>query len=546
MYKKITALLLVVVLMCVPVYARATSQSTEIYINGEKVNSDVPPIISKGRTLVPLRIISQNLGAKVHWDNNSKTVYIEGPKKIELKVNNEEAIVDGKKQNIDMPAIIVQKRTMVPLRFISEVFDSKVHWDNAAKRVIITKKPKSQGDIVDFTYKIVESKPAIVVKGDAPLKYKVKNSADDQLKIDIEGEIKTSNETLYIYDEILKTAKIYNVQKEPPLTRLVLDFVSKGNYQIKESLDKKTIFIYLFSTNQLENIKLQTKGENIQAKISTSKPSDINYFILQNPARLVLDIKSTLWDEKIYDDVPENDLIKSVRTSQFSEDPYVVRVVFDLKDEKVKYSLSHDRSEIKIDFYRPDDFEGVVTEPEDFKGKTVVIDPGHGGSDPGAIRNGVTEKFLNLDIGLRVRDILKQKGINVLMTRDKDIYVDLYVRAGIANDIGADVFVSIHNNTASATGATGTETLYYPNSENKKLALAIQKAICDATGLKNRGIVQRPGLVVTRETQMPSALVEVAFMSNPRDLSLLLDEGFRQKVAEGIARGIINFLTGQS
>jgi len=131
------------------------------------------------------------------------------------------------------------------------------------------------------------------------------------------------------------------------------------------------------------------------------------------------------------------------------------------------------------------------------------------------------------------------------MTRESDITVDLYTRAGIANEINADVFVSIHQNSGSSS-ATGTETLYYPTAEKKALAQALQKAMSRTVGLKDRGIVERPGLVVTRETKMPSALVEVAFLTNANDLQLLNSDSFQQKVAQAIAEGIVDFLTGNS
>lgn len=544
MYKKITALFLVIVLICIPISIKAASQSVEIYINGKRISSDVPPVITEGRILVPLRVVSENLGAKVHWDNSSKTVTIKGSKNIILTVNNRNILVDNNNIVVDVPASVVQNRTMVPLRFISEVLESKVDWDNTEKRVTIT---KTQGDIVKFFYEKIEENPVIVVSGDAPLKYNISEYNEDQLAIDIKGGIKTSNNTIYANDGVLKKAIIGKIQDESLLSRLIIDFDLQTKYKIKESSDKKTIYIYLYSANSIEDIKLRSKIDELQATIKTTKYSNINYFTLQNPARFVLDINDALLNEKDIEMIPENDFITDVRTSQFSKDPNVVRVVFDLTDSKVKYSINNKSSKIEIEFYRLDDSKEVIIQnPTDYNGKIVVIDPGHGGSDPGAVRNGVTEKFLNLDIGLKLRNILEEKDINVLMTRDKDIFVDLYVRAGIANDVGADAFVSIHSNTASAVGATGIETLYYPDTENKKLALSIQNAVAERTGFTNRGIVQRPRLVVTRETKMPSALVEVGFMSNPSDLALLLDEDFRQRVAEGIATGIINFLSGQT
>lgn len=132
------------------------------------------------------------------------------------------------------------------------------------------------------------------------------------------------------------------------------------------------------------------------------------------------------------------------------------------------------------------------------------------------------------------------------MTRESDIYVDYFVTPGIANEIGADLFVSVHNNTATNSGVSGTETLYFPGPEKQALAQAIQDAVVRSLGLTDRGIKERPGLVVTRETKMPSALVEVAFMTNSNDRVLLMTDEFKQKAAEGIYEGILNYLSGQN
>ena len=175
--------------------------------------------------------------------------------------------------------------------------------------------------------------------------------------------------------------------------------------------------------------------------------------------------------------------------------------------------------------------------------KLIVIDPGHGG-DPGAIVGSVEEKTLNLDISLKLRDILQAQGAKVLMVRDKDIAVDQYVRAGIANEAGADLYISIHNNTAARSSVTGTETWYYPDPDKKAFATALQKAVVQATGAVDRGVKDSVGLIVTRETRMPSALVEVVFMTNPGDLAKVQTPEYQQKVAEGIFQGVLNYLSG--
>lgn len=176
--------------------------------------------------------------------------------------------------------------------------------------------------------------------------------------------------------------------------------------------------------------------------------------------------------------------------------------------------------------------------------KLIVIDPGHGGWDPGAVYGNVQEKTLNLDIGLRLNKLLKEKNIRVYMTRTDDTYVGLYERANIANQLNAKLFVSIHNN-AYLSEHNGTETLYYPQNPNstgfngKVLARYIQDALMKHLGLKNRGIVERPKLVVLNSTKMPAALAEVGFITNASDREKLTTESFRQKAAEALCEAIV-------
>ena len=177
--------------------------------------------------------------------------------------------------------------------------------------------------------------------------------------------------------------------------------------------------------------------------------------------------------------------------------------------------------------------------------KLVVIDPGHGGSDPGAVVGNVNEKDLNLDVALRLKYLLEANGVRVVMTREDDTFVNLYARAGIANEVDADLFISIHHNTATSS-ASGTETLYYPDPEKKLFAQALQDAVVRQTGFPSRGIVERPGIVVTRETKMPSALVEVGFMSNKNELAIMMTDEFKNQVAQGLLQGIVDYLSGMT
>jgi N-acetylmuramoyl-L-alanine amidase len=180
--------------------------------------------------------------------------------------------------------------------------------------------------------------------------------------------------------------------------------------------------------------------------------------------------------------------------------------------------------------------------------KLVVIDPGHGGFEPGAESFGTLEKNFNLDISLRLNNLLKANGINSYIIREDDSYIGLYERAYIANNLNASLFLSIHNNAFYAK-ENGTETLYYPNRTNssgltgKRFAQIIQSNLVSDLGMHNRGIVERPNLVVLKATTMPAALAEIAFMTNKNDFAKLQSEDFRQKSAQSLCDSVIQALS---
>ena len=179
-------------------------------------------------------------------------------------------------------------------------------------------------------------------------------------------------------------------------------------------------------------------------------------------------------------------------------------------------------------------------------GKTITIDPGHGGHDPGAVGNGLQEKEINLSIALKVQKILKQKGINVVMTRTNDTYLSLSERVDVAVRKNADTFVSIHTNSAAAASASGTETYFSSaalnsrSADSKQLATFIQKRLYPALGTKDRK-VKDAGFQVIKKNPLPAVLVELGFISNSSDASKLGSDYYRNKAADAIASGIVDY-----
>ncbi|WP_328793830.1 N-acetylmuramoyl-L-alanine amidase [Heliomicrobium undosum] len=178
----------------------------------------------------------------------------------------------------------------------------------------------------------------------------------------------------------------------------------------------------------------------------------------------------------------------------------------------------------------------------------VIIDPGHGGFDPGALGpTGLREADVNLAVAKRVANLLSPS-VQAVLTRDgdtspgTDVNTDLQARATIANGAGADYFVSIHCNAADSPAANGTEVYCYKfGGKGEQLARAIAGFLVPALGLRDRG-VKEANFYVLRRTVMPAVLIELAFITNTVEESLLRSPLFQAKAAEAIAQGIRAFL----
>ena len=174
----------------------------------------------------------------------------------------------------------------------------------------------------------------------------------------------------------------------------------------------------------------------------------------------------------------------------------------------------------------------------------VVIDPGHGGADVGATRNGVYEKDIVLAISKQLGRILQQMGYSVMYTRTEDIDLDLEPRVQMAENARASAFISVHVNSldANASAVNGVETYHSPGASlGKSLAQAVHEQIIASTGANDRGVKPARFHVITK-TSMPAILVETGFITNPSEVSKLVTTAYQQRLAEAIARGVDQFL----
>ncbi|MCQ6280791.1 N-acetylmuramoyl-L-alanine amidase [Bacillus sp. EB600] len=181
--------------------------------------------------------------------------------------------------------------------------------------------------------------------------------------------------------------------------------------------------------------------------------------------------------------------------------------------------------------------------PEPLKGKTIVLDPGHGGSDDGTTSIiGTHEKTLTLTTAQVVEQKLENAGAIVIMTRTNDTYIPLQQRADLSNQNHADAFISFHYNWLNDPSVNGLTDFYYQKSKDNPLASYILKEVVKTTGLNNDG-TRFDNLDVLRNNSQPSTLIELGFLSNKQDDSVVESSAYRDNVAQGVYQGLLDYFS---
>lgn len=315
----------------------------------------------------------------------------------------------------------------------------------------------------------------------------------------------------------------------------------------------------VYKVEYFNSTVVQTAGEPdlLRLEIGINKPSEA-FRVSENPANakeLIVDLdkmrlskvkKSIQLDGKMADKIQ---FLKRDKENSYA----VITLAEDLRRNNYKvYTLPKDAAarkpfRIVIDIID----RGASQFTAGIAGKKILLDAGHGGSDTGAIGpSGVREKDVTLDVTLKVEALLRQAGAAVIMTRkdDRDVYgahatdlQELQARVDVGRRSRADIFLSIHANSFSRASAHGTSTYYYEKTPlDKVLAQALQDGMVEYGGRYDRGIAKANFYVVKR-SDMPAALVELAFVSNYEEERLLNSPEYRKALAEGICKGLSSF-----
>ncbi|ATW23910.1 N-acetylmuramoyl-L-alanine amidase [Candidatus Formimonas warabiya] len=534
LFKTLVALLLVSFLIfnvSFPVFAQ-DEKKVNVRVDGQSVNFDVAPYIdSQNRTIVPLRFIGEELGYSFAWDAQTKQVAFAGDGVlIFLTIGKKEATVNGDQVLLDTAAVTRNGRAMVPLRFIVENLGATVQYDTAKNLVNIVTKEGGEMPVTE-TRTAVVSEDGVNIRSGPGQTYKVISQANKGNTFKILGQSNdwyqieiTGNSSGWIAGWLVsvRTDSSLPSRSEEP---------GEGRDPPVTSQPGPLASITEVSVDTSQGDPLLTVTGDQTLNYATS--------ILDNPRRLVLDFFNAVLDtEEIESEDLEVDteLVDGVRMAQFSDNQ--VRIVVDVSGPAGLTLASGSGKTLSFKIGKPT-----------LQGKTIVIDPGHasiqpgGWADPGAVGpTNLKEKDVVLDMGVSVAEILKAQGAKVIMTRTGDTNLTLGGRADVANKNKADIFVSIHVNANVSRTTNGTSTYFFGDvagqyQAREKLAKSVQQELVKSIQRKNIGVLQA-NFAVLRYTQVPSILVETAFISNYEEEKLLADPAFRLKVAQGIANGI--------
>ncbi|WP_232699908.1 N-acetylmuramoyl-L-alanine amidase family protein [Brevibacillus daliensis] len=508
----------------------AVANDINLRIEGKVVQTEVPPSMSNGRTLVPVRVVAEGLGADVDWNQKERKATItKDGRTIVLQTKSKKAYIDGKLHNLDAVPELVNNRMLLPLRFVGEALGTNIGWDNDTRTVLA-------------------NEPIVaVVNGEALPASEQLYRWDDKVLL----PVKAVADKLGVKQEDIWNKATFkkNIDSNTPVVSLEDIESSLKLDVVKWDKDRNQVIIQ--KVNKLQDVYV----EKTDIHVATSSPVVPKASVLQDPYRIVLDLPSTelssslreglstgdikevkvpMTDDYTYDlwnetGESKEPLIRTVRYSQYQSNPHVVRVVVEL-------SRAGD-----YDIVNTNEGFTLKVKEKPAKGKfTIVVDAGHGGSDVGAIgTQGNYEKDFTLAVSNYLIDYLKKhKDFEVIATRTTDVYPSLQKRVEIANNAGADMFISIHANSFSPT-TQGTETYYY-NQNSSDLAKVVHKHLVNATGFPDRKVKQS-GFYVIKNTKMPAVLTETGFLSNSYENSKLMSPQFQDKVAKALADAIVEY-----
>lgn len=577
-------------------------------INGSVLDqSTLPmqPIIIDGTTLVPVREVFENLGAVVDYKEQSKEVYIgHNNSLIVMQIGNDTYTVDGVPYTFKIAPKIINGKTMIPLRAVSEGIGLNVDWDNATRTISITSTipvidvlpeptptpvptdipvptptptpvvtpdvstniinavDKSQSGFTDAVFpittvnNIITNQNSIVISSDSSItSVKKLLLPDNRLVLDITNSVNGLGSTFNIpnnsYYSGIRSSQYETVPTY--VSRVVIDLKSGVFFATSMSNDRKNIIINFGDENTVfsNNTDIIPPSDNT-ANFDPNKPvyfDTVNHSLVISKSTGVtlqnINIDDyTAFNKEIFINLNGNyssylgfGLVPVTDTNFKSYEIYenggtVIKVCLNSWGTLKTYETN---THIVIDFINP----------KKLYDKILIIDAGHGGTDAGTVGGSLKEKDLNYTVANRFYKLVdEQTDIKVYFTRTSDTRLDLKQIGQFASVMG-DLLFSVHTNGFYTDVPNGIEVLYLEHSNDatigissKEIAKIVDKNLASASGLYDRG-VKRSELVIFKNSTIPSVLGEMGFITNKKDYAKLADDNYLTTVAESYKKSVI-------
>lgn len=599
--KRVALILFFLALLSI-LYPSNCDAALKLFVGENEVALKHPLVMINGNFMIPADVFEAYFDAQVNIDASSGNIELVFPgQTILMQLGVESALVDGRQYKLDVPPQLVEGEYVVPVRFVANRLGLSLLFDQDIMGLRLETPGEKKSPVRSFTSSLIrEPNEAIGQEQgeepdaeEAPREPIVLHHPDEEQDLQEIIFMGGPRSRVFLNLQSYTGYQAYLLQ-EPD--RLVIDLFGVGgdalpmvetqDHPVVRSIrssrfDEDTMRI-VFDLNgstgyrvypwpegglevefnfQLTALELQEDEDQLELRFRASAAPIIEAVHLEDPLRLVLDLQDTTLMIPSFDKPMGQGRVVRLRASQHT--PSVTRIVLQVTEpvsplpveqlEDGVFALPLFLGTVReANDYLASRHGGPTSLPEeeevlpsgDLSGLTIAVDPGHGGSDPGAIGyHGTFEKDVNLAIGLYLGELLSQAGARVVYTRENDTYVSIFERPAIANQASADLYISVHANAHVNRGTVrGTETLYRakdPASES--LARAVQDELVKAITLVNRRIWGREDLAVFNQTKMPAIMVEVGFIDNADEELLLRAAGFQKVAAQGIYNGIRRF-----
>lgn len=556
----------------------ANLPKNRVFLDGsEFFSEEISPLNINNRVYVAVQDLKGLVNANVKWDKKAEEIRISRNNvTIRMKKGNTSYYKNNKKVSFDKgtKVQIVNNRSLIPLSFAIKEFELDYKYDSKNKILYLTSASDDtnsnlfEGDVEDGRGSVVipsepqpiptpqpspspQPTPTNPTKPVTPIQDKqqtvtlVQNQDNNTESLSIQMgdtvnyDVSVTGNRISVSFDSLKPVNMQH-RKTNLIDNVNVEYDSTGKVNRVEVVINPSVDMNQVTVNKKNReILVQYKEKDVTSSIYSyekDKSSAVfnlplkkskNISVSKSGSQIIFSVDKSSLNGVPADTTGKSDdrLLNSIKVMD-KGNTYQFQI--DLKD-RVSYEVTNsgNRGTFTLKLIKNSHTTPIIS-----------IDPGHGGKDSGAVKNGYREKDLNLQVASFLVPSLRSAGYEVITSRDTDVYPSLDERASLANQTDSDLFISIHHNSGETnTSAKGMETHYYNSNDSKRFAEIVQRKLIQATGAKDRGI-KNTRLLVVRKTNMPGVLLELGFMTNLDEVGKLSDPSYQKLMSDAIVEAI--------